>query len=224
MRESLPAFFTKEWPWSICSCCSWQKCDRSDSLFSKSESIFRFFAHKKRAICLKNQKANSQPCQEVKCPGKESNWVKSDGSNSLFWHKNGEKRAKTYEKYVFFSKSLVFWERFAGILSKSLMPLFLKKKISMICSLLLFWKERQKRDSLRVIFLKIDEINLLTVALFLRATIANRSQLLFLKDQQERKSDKAKSKRANSQPCLLDFLFARNHCFLDNSPLECSVC
>ena len=40
------------------------KTDGSDSLFSKSELLFHCFAHKKGAICLKNQKANSQPWQE----------------------------------------------------------------------------------------------------------------------------------------------------------------
>ena len=34
----------------------------SNSLFSKSESLFCSFAHKKRAIRLKNQRADSQPC------------------------------------------------------------------------------------------------------------------------------------------------------------------
>ena len=42
---------------------SLQKSDGSDLLFSKKESLFRSFAHKKRAIRSKNQRANSQPCR-----------------------------------------------------------------------------------------------------------------------------------------------------------------
>ena len=50
----LPSLFKKEWPWAncshpalqkerlwaICSCCSWQKSDGSNSLFFTSESLF----------------------------------------------------------------------------------------------------------------------------------------------------------------------------------------
>ena len=109
----------------------------------------------------------------------------------------------------------------------------------MICSLLLFWKERQKRDSLRVIFLKIDEINLLTVALFLRATIANRSQLLFLKINKSERAIKRRAKEQIPNPacwifCLLEIiaswtihllnvLSVRKYCLLDISPLRFSV-
>ena len=59
--DSLLSLFTKERPWAIHSRCSLQKSDGSDSLFSKSESLFRYFAHKKQVICSKNQRANSQP-------------------------------------------------------------------------------------------------------------------------------------------------------------------
>ena len=41
---------------------SLQKSNRSYSLFSKSESLFRSFPYKKRVIRSKNQRANSQPC------------------------------------------------------------------------------------------------------------------------------------------------------------------
>ena len=42
---------------------SLQKNDGSDLLFSKKESLFRSFAHKKRTIRSKTQRANSQPCR-----------------------------------------------------------------------------------------------------------------------------------------------------------------
>ena len=51
---------------------SLQKSDGSDLLFSKKESLFRSFAHKKRAIRSKNQRANSQPCRAF-CGRKGSN-------------------------------------------------------------------------------------------------------------------------------------------------------
>ena len=60
-HEQSLLLFTKKWPWAIHSRCSLQKTDRSDLLFSKSESLFRSFAHKKQVICSKNQRANSQP-------------------------------------------------------------------------------------------------------------------------------------------------------------------
>ena len=53
MSNSLPTLFTKERPRAI-----W--------LLEKSESLFCSFAHKKRAICTKNHRANSQPCTFLK--------------------------------------------------------------------------------------------------------------------------------------------------------------
>ena len=74
-------FFPLLSPRANCPCCSslwcslqksvceqiapitlYKRSSMSDSLFSKSESLFRSFAHKKRAIRLKNQRADSQPC------------------------------------------------------------------------------------------------------------------------------------------------------------------
>ena len=52
------------------------KCDRSDLLLEKSESLFRYFAHIKRAICSKNQRAKSQSCK----PGFAHGEVKQ-----IFW-------------------------------------------------------------------------------------------------------------------------------------------
>ena len=60
--DSLLSLFTKELLWAICSCSSLQKSDGSESPFSKSESLFRSFAHKKGAIRLKNLRTNSQSC------------------------------------------------------------------------------------------------------------------------------------------------------------------
>ena len=57
VSELLLSLFTKEQPWAVCSRCSLQKSGGSDS----PESLFFSFAHKKRAIRLKNQRANSQP-------------------------------------------------------------------------------------------------------------------------------------------------------------------
>ena len=57
----LLSLFTKEQQWMIHSCHSWQKSDRSDSLFFTSESLLCSFAHKKWAIRSKNRRANSQP-------------------------------------------------------------------------------------------------------------------------------------------------------------------
>ena len=86
--DLLSMLFTKERPWANRSSHSLQKsdcerfapvalykiCDGRDLLFSKSESLFRSFAHKKRALCSKNQSANSQPCSVTMI------------AYSYFWH------------------------------------------------------------------------------------------------------------------------------------------
>ena len=62
--DSLSSLFTKEQPWAICSCCSWQKSDRSNSLFFTSESLFCSFAlslTKKRVIRWKTDEQISNP-------------------------------------------------------------------------------------------------------------------------------------------------------------------
>ena len=55
VSDSLRSLMTKEWPWAIRSGHSWQKSNRSDSLFFMRESLFRSFSHQKRAHCSKNQ-------------------------------------------------------------------------------------------------------------------------------------------------------------------------
>ena len=69
VNELLPSLISKKRPWVILSCCSLQKSNGSDLLFSKSESLFCLLAHKKRAICppkmsnsLKRPKSEFQPC------------------------------------------------------------------------------------------------------------------------------------------------------------------
>ena len=57
----LQSLLTKEQPCLIRSHCSLQKSNGSDSLFSKSESLFRSFAHKKRAIRSKKTKSKFPP-------------------------------------------------------------------------------------------------------------------------------------------------------------------
>ena len=61
---------------------------------------------------------------------KKSDWAKSDGSDLLLGIKRGESCEKLLEHMkntVFYSESLVFWERFAQITRESLMSLFLKE-------------------------------------------------------------------------------------------------
>ena len=54
---------------------SWPKCNRSDSLFFTSKSLFRSFGHKKRAIRLKNRWANSKPWKTCKMLCFLSQWM-----------------------------------------------------------------------------------------------------------------------------------------------------
>ena len=101
------------------------------------------------------------------------------------------KLSKTYEKYVFSSESLVFESNsLKSCTCESLKLLFLKE-IENYLLWLLFWKERWQRFAHGRSFLKCDEVDSLTVALFWRATRANRSQLLFFKERkcEDRKSE-----------------------------------
>ena len=47
--------------WSLLHC-SFLKSNRSDLLLKKRKLLFYSFGYKKRVICMKNQRANSQPC------------------------------------------------------------------------------------------------------------------------------------------------------------------
>ena len=61
LSDLLPLLFIKKQQWAIGSDRSWQKSKGSDLLVFTSESLFRSFAHKKRANCSKNPWAMSQP-------------------------------------------------------------------------------------------------------------------------------------------------------------------
>ena len=75
------------------------KTDGSDSLFSKSELLFHSFAHKKEAICLKNQKANSQPWQED-CTLSFWASTKTTGSKERYNYRPASKLMSTWERYT----------------------------------------------------------------------------------------------------------------------------
>ena len=53
VNKSLPPLYTKERPWTICSHGSLQKCDDSDLLFSKSNSLFRALLTKNKRFAWK---------------------------------------------------------------------------------------------------------------------------------------------------------------------------
>ena len=147
-------------------------------------------------------------------------------SDSLLVIKKGkalEKLSKTYKKYKFFGANHSFLERFARIMSKSLvfesdlLESWAKRTKRAICSQSLLCKEQQEWCSRSL--LKSDGSNYLMVALFIRDTRANRSQSLFKmcdfdQKSKKRKSEGAKSERVNSQPWHFDidqFTVVKNH-------------
>ena len=121
--------------------CKW----KSDSLVKKSESLPLLFCHEQRegiaygSSFVKSHRSNSLTVTIFKkatggiCSRrslKKSDWAKSDGSDLLLGIKRGESCEKLLEHMkntVFYSESLVFWERFAQITRESLMSLFLKE-------------------------------------------------------------------------------------------------
>ena len=56
-----PSLFLKECQERFTPITLYKRATTSHLLFSKSNSLYRSFAHKNRAICLKNPRANSQP-------------------------------------------------------------------------------------------------------------------------------------------------------------------
>ena len=112
----------------------------------------------------------------------KSDWAKSDGSDSLYWHKKG-KTVKNIRKIRFFERIARFWEQFAQIMHLRITEVAL-------------FKRNRERFAL--------------VALLKRATTAIRSRSLFFKVWWGRfahgrsflKSESAKIERVNSQLSL----------------------
>ena len=139
---SLKIAHLKEGLWAICKCCCLPK---SESLFKKERC--EWFVLFLRASCSKNL------CPRANCSGRS------------FAHKKQVIRSKTNEQipnprkiWIFLRESLVFWEPFAWITSKLLT--------------LLFFNERKERSAHSPSFVKSEESDSLTDALFSRATRA----------------------------------------------------